>query len=230
MKSSHLQNRAPQRTTAAAGRLRERIISLLLAAPRGQSRTSYDIARAAGCTFAYAYAYVSKLEGEGLVRGTAVVRPRELFELWRAIRERPRAIDFFVPNQVGLLVPVPRAPYAATTYLAESRRYHYLVPVRWDLYIRESDAGVWADACKALGGLRGPGNVRLIVGDPWVAENFFEEGTTVDPGVGRDPLKWVGDPRLALDLLVEGSVCVEAAELIMKRRGWDGRTRTPRRS
>jgi hypothetical protein len=230
MNEVHLQNRARQRTTVAAGRIRERIISLLLGAGRAAPRTAYEVARAAGCTTSYAYAYVSKLEAEGLVRGTAVARPRDLLEHWKTIRERPRPIDFFVPNQVALLVPAPPLPYAASTYLAESRRYHYLLPVRWDLYIREADLADWAASCQDRGGLRGPGNVRLLVGDPWVAENSFEEGTTVDPGVGRDPLKWVGDPRLVLDLLVEGSVCVEAAELIMKRRGWGGRTRTPRRS
>jgi DNA-binding Lrp family transcriptional regulator len=229
MNKTYLQNRAPQRSTFAAGRIRERIISLLLAAGRGHPRTAYAIAKAAGCTAPYAYAYIGKLESEGLLRRTAVVRPRALIEQWRAIRERPPTIDFFVPNQVALLVPAPPMPYAASTYLAESRRYHYLVPVRWDLYIREADLADWAAACQNLGGLRGPGNVRLLVGDPWIAENSFEEGTTVDPGVGRDPLKWVGDPRLVLDLLVEGSVCVEAAELIMKRRGWGGRTQMPKR-
>ena len=78
--------------------------------------------------------------------------------------------------------------------------------------------------------MRGPGNVRLLVGDPWIAGNAFEDGTPVEPAVGRDPLKWVCDPRLVVDLFVEGSVGVEAAELIMKRRGWGERTRTQRRN
>ena len=230
MKKTHLQNRASQRTTGAVGRLRERMLGLLLGVPRGHLRTAYEVARLAGCTPAYAYAYVEKLEGDGFVRGTAVVRPRELIDHWISIREKPRAIDYFVPNPVGLLVPAPTAPYAATTYLAESRRYHYLVPVRWDLYIREADEVEWAAATRGLGALRGPGNVRLLVGDPWIAENAFEDATSVEPAVGRDPLKWVGDHRLVVDLLVEGSVGVEAAELIMKRRGWGRRTRTQKRS
>lgn len=229
MKRRHLQNRASQRTTGAAGRLRERIISLLLGAERGHPRTAYTIAGLAGCTPAYAYAYVEKLEGEGFVRGTSVVRPRELIEYWIGIRERPRAIDFFFPDPVGLLAPKPTAPYAATTYLAESRRYHFMMPVRWDLYIREADELVWTAASRSLGALRGPGNVRLLVGDSWIAANAVEDGTTVEPAVGRDSLRWVGDPRLVVDLMVEGSVGVEAAGLIMERRRWGQRTRTRKR-
>ena len=206
------------------------MIGLLLEADRGQSRTAYEIARLARCTPAYAYAYAKKLQNKRFVRGTTVVRPRELIEYWMTIREKPRAIDYFVPDPVRLLAPTPPRRYASTTYLAESRMYHYLVPVRWDLYIRGADEVEWAAACRSLGALRGPGNVRLLVGDPWIVENASENKTPLDPALGAESLKWVGDPRLVLDLLVEGSVGVEAAELIMERRGWGQRTRMQRRS
>jgi len=228
MKHPHLQNRATQRTSEAAGRLRERILSLLLES-KGP-RTAYDLAKAAGATLAYGYAYVGKLEAEGFLEGTKVVRPAELIDYWQSIREKPRVIEFFVPNPVGLLVPTPKAPYASTTYLAESRLHHYLMPVRWDLYVREVDVEDWMTACKHLGGLRGPGNLRLLVGDPWIPENPFETRHGFAPSTGTDPLKWVGDPRLVLDLRTEGALCVEAAELIMKSRGWTRRTRMRKRS
>jgi hypothetical protein len=93
-----------------------------------------------------------------------------------------------------------------TTYQAENLVQNYLFPSRVDIYIKESDWEQWHDILSKKG-LVGKGNVRLILSDEHVFYNSFE----------KDGLKVVSMPQLIIDLMNEGGVCVEAAELLIKR-------------
>ena len=96
--------------------------------------------------------------------------------------------------------------YALTTYQAENLVQNYLFPSRVDIYIKEIDWEQWHDILSKKG-LVGKGNVRLILSDEHVFYNSFE----------KDGLKIVSMPQLIIDLMNEGGVCVEAAELLVKR-------------
>lgn len=223
-------NRAAQRTSASAGRVRERIIEVILEQPAAAPLTAYEVSKLCQCTPPYAYAYLDKLSRARLVEGTAVREAPALFEYWLKIREEPRVVEFFVPNPMSLFVPSPDLEYAVTTYVGESVTQGYLSPARWDIYLVEEDLGAWSTHLRSHGALRGRGNFRLLVADPWIARHPSARLSGVDADGGRTPLRTVPDPRLVVDLLAEGAVAVEGAKLLMERRGWAPRTRRAKRA
>lgn len=96
--------------------------------------------------------------------------------------------------------------YALTTYAAENLMQQYLFPSRTDFYIHSQDQAKWHGILSQKG-LVGGGNTRVLIGDAHVFYNSSE----------YDGLKTVSIPQLAVDLLVEGGPCVEAAEMLMAK-------------
>jgi hypothetical protein len=73
-------------------------------------------------------------------------------------------------------------------------------------YIKEEDWKQWHDIISKKG-LVGKGNLRLLLAEEHVFYKSFE----------KDGLKIVSTPQLILDLMIEGGVCIEAAELLIEK-------------
>lgn len=186
------------------GRLRERVIRILLNEPDG-TLTKYRVAKKAECSFPWVHEFLGKLEAMGLVNRTKVIDYAGLVGYWREVKTKPHKKEYMHKNPLDLLKRT-RLQYALTTYQAENLVQHYLFPSRIDLYIREEDAERWHELI-AREGLVGKGNVRLLLADDHVFYGSFERGG----------LKVVSLPQLIVDLFDEGGVCVEAAEKLLEK-------------
>ena len=186
------------------GRVRERIIRVLLNEPDGVL-SKYRVSKEAGCSFSWVHEYLKKLEGLGLIDGTRVVDYRGLVENWRKIRKKPEREEYLHRSPLDLLKKAG-LQYALTTYQAENLVQHYLFPSRTDVYIKRVDRDFWHKLVSE-GGLVGKGNLRLLMDDEHV---FY--GSSEQKG-----LKVASLPQVIVDLFVEGGVCVEAAEMLLQK-------------
>jgi DNA-binding Lrp family transcriptional regulator len=186
------------------GRVRERIIRILLNEPDG-SLTMYKVAKKAKCSFSWVHEFLGKLEVMGLVDRTKVRDYAGLIEYWREVKTKPDRKEYMHRNPLGLLERT-KLQYALTTYQAENIVQHYLFPSRIDLYVRRKDEERWHELI-AGEGLVGKGNLRLLLADDHIFYGSFE----------RAGLKVVSLPQLIVDLFDEGGVCVEAAEKLLEK-------------
>ncbi|MFQ5759219.1 MAG: hypothetical protein ACE5IF_06035 [Candidatus Bathyarchaeia archaeon] len=186
------------------GRVRERIIRILLNEPDG-TLTMYKVAKKAKCSFSWVHEFLGKLEAMGLVDRTKVRDYAGLIEYWREVKTKPDRKEYMHRNPLGLLERT-KLQYALTTYQAENIVQHYLFPSRIDLYIRKKDEEHWHELI-AGEGLVGKGNLRLLLADDHIFYGSFE----------RAGLKVVSLPQLIVDLFDEGGVCVEAAEKLLEK-------------
>jgi len=186
------------------GRVRERIIRILLNEPDG-ALTMYKVAKKAKCSFPWVHEFLGKLEAMGLVDRTKVRDYAGLIEYWREVKTKPDRKEYMHRNPLGLLERT-KLQYALTTYQAENIVQHYLFPSRIDLYVRRKDEERWHELI-AGEGLVGKGNLRLLLADDHIFYGSFE----------RAGLKVVSLPQLIVDLFDEGGVCVEAAEKLLER-------------
>lgn len=185
------------------GKVRERILRVLLNNPSGDV-SRYWIAKQAGATYPWVREFLLKLAEMGLVRGTEVVDYPGLLRYWQSVSLRPRYREYMVKEPLKVLKDAP-LPYALTTYQAETLVQNYLFPSRVDVYIKEEDLGQW-HALLSKKGLVGGGNMRLLLSDESVFYKSFK----------KKGLRIVSLPQLVVDLLNEGGVCVEAAEMLIK--------------
>lgn len=186
------------------GRMRERIIRILLNEPAG-TLTMYKVAKKAKCAFSWVHELLGKLEAMGLVERTKVRDYAGLIEYWRTVKTEPDRKEYMYRNPLELLKRT-ELQYALTTYQAESIVQHYLFPSRIDLYVRKKNEEQWHELI-AGAGLVGKGNLRLLLADDHVFYGSLE----------RAGLKVVSLPQLIVDLFEEGGVCVEAAEKLLER-------------
>ena len=186
------------------GRVRERIIRILLNEPDG-TLTMYKVAKKAKCSFSWVHEFLGKLEAMGLVDRTKVRDYAGLIDYWREVKTKPDRKEYMHRNPLGLLERT-KLQYALTTYQAENIVQHYLFPSRIDLYIRKKDEEHWHELI-AGEGLVGKGNLRLLLADDHIFYGSFE----------RAGLKVVSLPQLIVDLFYEGGVCVEAAEKLLEK-------------
>lgn len=177
---------------------------MLLNEPRGVL-SKYRVAKEAGCSYSWVYEFLGKLEGLGLINGTRVIDYRGLLENWRKIRIKPERREYLHRSPLDLLKRTG-LQYALTTYQAENLVQHYLFPSRTDVYIRRVDRELWHRLISDEG-LVGKGNLRLLMDDEHVFYGSFEQ----------KGLKVVSLPQLIVDLFDEGGVCVEAAEMLLKK-------------
>lgn len=185
------------------GEKRERIIRTLLDDPDG-GLTAYRIHNDTGCSQQWIGSYLKKLGSMNLVRGTKVIDPIGLLYHWLSIRKPPRYAEYHLQEDpLGILRNIT-FPYALTTYQADHLVDRYLFPTRTDIYILEDDLDLWHGSLLSHG-LVGPGNTRIIIADPHILDNSFK----------MDDHFIVPRPQLICDLLMEGGVAVDAANILI---------------
>lgn len=186
------------------GKVRDRILRVLANNPYGNI-SKYEIAKQAGATYPWVREFLLKLEEMGLVKGTKVLDYPAFLRYWQSVYIKHKYREYMVKEPLKCLKS-SKLSYALTTYQAENLIQSYLFPSRTDVYIKEEDWKQWHDAISKKG-LVGKGNMRLLLSDEHVFYKSFE----------KDGLKVVSIPQLIVDLMIEGGVCVEAADLLIKK-------------
>ncbi len=191
----------------ARGDKKERMLRILLNNPEGM--TKYRIAKQAESSYAWTHEFLKLLENERLVKGTKVLNFPRLMNFWRSIHQKPKSREYMIQKPLTVLKKA-KLDYALTTYQGENLVQKYLFPSRVDFYIREKDLRSWHEILSGQG-LVGKGNVRILLADEHVFyKSFRKEGFNI-----------VSPPQLILDLLEEGSVCEEAARMLIEKVGKD---------
>ena len=190
--------------TLSRGKIKERILRVLLNNPSGEL-TKYRVAKLTESGFSWVHEYLKQLEQNQLISGTKVLDYRKLIETWVSIHKPPRRIDYAVQDPEEYL-RVTNLEYVLTTYRAEALTQGYLFPSRTDLYIKPSDEEAWGNTLSNKG-LKGKGNFRLLVGD----KHVFYASKNVNKYVV------VSKAQLILDLVLEGGVCTEAANMLIEK-------------
>jgi hypothetical protein len=191
-------------TMKQRGRIRERVIRILLNEPNG-TLTMYRISKEAKCSFPWVHEFLRKLEAKALVNKTTVKDYTGLLKYWLEVKIPANKKEYMHRDPLSLLKSI-RLQYALTTYQAENLVQHYLFPSRIDLYIMEKDAEQWHELLTKEG-LVGKGNVKLLTADDHVFYGSFQRGG----------LSIVSLPQLIVDLFEEGGVCVTAAEKLLEQ-------------
>ncbi len=186
------------------GRIRERVIRILLNEPTG-TLTMYRISKEAKCSFPWVHELLRKLEGKGLVNRTKVKEYRGLVKYWLEVKTKAEKKEYMHKDPLSLLKQT-KLQYALTTYQAETLVQHYLFPSRIDLYIKSEDTEQWHQLTTAEG-LVGKGNMRLLITDDHVFYGSFK----------KNQLNVVSLPQLIVDLFEEGGVCADAAEKLLEK-------------
>ncbi len=186
------------------GKVRDRILRFLTNNPDGDMSKS-EIARQTCATYPWVRKFLLNLEEMRLVKGTRVLDYTALLRYWQSVNIKNKYREYMVKEPLKRLKN-SKLPYALTTYQAENLIQNYLFPSRIDVYIKEDDWKQWHDMISKKG-LVGKGNMRLLLADEHVFYKAFE----------KNGLKIVSTPQLIIDLMIEGGVCVEAAELLIKK-------------
>lgn len=186
------------------GRIRERVIRILLNEPTGKL-TMYRISKEAKCSFPWVHEFLQKLEEKGLVNKTKVKDYTGLVKYWLEVKTKAEKKEYMHKDPLNLLKRT-KLQYALTTYQAENIVQHYLFPSRIDLYIKANDTERWHELVTAEG-LVGKGNLRLLIADDHVFYGSFKKAQ----------LNVVSLPQLIVDLFEEGGVCVSAAERLLEK-------------
>jgi len=184
------------------GKIRERIIRVLLNDPSGLSK--YRIWKNTNASYSWVHKYLQKLEELGFLNGTKVIDYNGLMHFWVSIRKKPEKRDYLIQNPIELLNTV-NLKYAITTYKAENIVQNYLFISRFDIYIEKKEIYTWHNILRNRG-LIGKGNFRLLIDDDHVFYKTFN----------KQNLILVSKPQLIVDLLLEGGVAIEAANYLLK--------------
>jgi len=191
-------------TMKQRGRIRERLIRILLNEPNG-TLTMYRISKEAKCSFPWVHEFLRKLEAKTLVNKTRVKDYTGLLKYWLEVKTHADKEEYMHKDPLNLLKRT-RLQYALTTYQAENLVQQYLFPSRIDLYIMKTDTEQWHELLTKEG-LVGKGNVRLLTTDDHVFYGSFQ----------REGLNIVSLPQLIVDLFEEGGVCITAAEKLLEK-------------
>jgi hypothetical protein len=183
----------------------ERILRILLNNPEG-TLTRYKIAKLAQAQQIQVGLLLRGFEKSHLVRGTLVTNPKELLMRWSRLRVKYESQSYML-NDILDLLKRTELEYALTTYQAETMVNHYLFPSRTDLYIRMNDFDSWHNLFVKEGALVGGGNVRLR----WYDDQVFYNSFFVND------YRIVSIPQLIVDLIREGGVTVQAAEMMIEK-------------
>jgi len=186
------------------GKVRDRILRVLINNPDGDM-SKYEIARQTCATYPWVRKFLLNLEEMRLVKGTRVLDYPAILRYWQSVNIKSKFREYMVKEPLKLLKK-SKLPYALTTYQAENLIQNYLFPSRIDVYIKEDDWKQWHDMISKKG-LVGKGNMRLLLADEHVFYKSFK----------KDGLRIVSTPQLIIDLMIEGGVCIEAAELLIKK-------------
>lgn len=190
--------------TTRRGTTRERILRVLLN-ESSDSLTKYRLSKKAGASYSWTHEFLKNLEADGYIQDTKIQDFRGLIKHWTRIRKKPDRREYLIQRPLQLLHST-HLEYALTTYQAETLIQGYLFPSRIDLYIKQKEKEDWHRLLSGTG-LVGSGNVRLL----------FDDDHTLYKSREIDGLWTVSPPQLIVDLLMEGGVCVEAAELLLDK-------------
>jgi len=182
----------------------ERIFRILLSICYAE-RSVRRISKEADTDYHWTYKTLKELERDGIVQGTKIIDPMSLFKKWA---DRPTSVLFreYHIQDPKKFIHETDLDYAMTTYYAENQIGSYLIPRIMDIYIHEKDINLWHE--KLIdNGYVGKGNVRILLADEHVFWDSIQEG----------PLKTVSIQQLIVDLMREGGVCTEAAEILVER-------------
>ncbi|MHB1907600.1 MAG: hypothetical protein ACYCQJ_01865 [Nitrososphaerales archaeon] len=184
----------------------DRLLRVLLNNPNG-NLTKYRIARLSDMQPIHTSVFLRQLESKKLVRGTKVIDYRGLIVDWSK-REIEFPIHRYMLKSIMDFLRKTDLKYALTTYQAETLINGYLFPTKIELYIRESDFDLWHNALVKSGARVGGGNVVLRMYDDGVFYNFFKT---------REGYSIVSIPQLIVDLVREGGVAMQAAEMLIEK-------------
>lgn len=181
---------------------KERIIRVLLN-HMGADLTKYRLAQLSEASEPWTRQYTEKLEEQGLVEGTEVVAPVELYQTWLDHRIEPNQVEVSLQQPMHLIAEAD-LQYALTTYQAENLHQGFLFTSTTDFYIAPEEIKDWLTVVEEKG-LLGGGNTRIRVLDDHV---FYNQQQV-------DGFSTVSIPQLILDLLAEGGPCEEAAKKLI---------------
>ncbi len=182
----------------------ERIYRTLLSR-HGTGQTWYRIAKDADVSYGWAYRVLESLELDGVIVGTKVVKPRELFLKWADRRDLRQFREYNIQEPDDVIAG-SELDHAFTGYFAENHLGQYLFPRFREFYIRMDDGVKWHKLLTKHGYV-GKGNIQVLLADDHV---FFER-----QNVGGYPL--VSTQQLIVDLYRTGAECAEAADLLVSR-------------
>jgi len=188
--------------TPKRGRVRERLLRVLLTEPDG-GLSKYRLSKNANASFPWTHEFLGKLEADGYVEDTRILDFRGVIKYWMDVRRGPDSREYLIQRPLRLLRDADLS-YVLTTYQAENLIQGYLFPSRIDLYVRGEEGEDWHGLLSGEG-LVGKGNVRVLFDDDHV---FY--GARETKGLWTVSL-----PQLIVDLFMEGGVCTEAAELLL---------------
>ena len=182
----------------------DRIYRTLLAS-HNNGHSWYKIAKEADVAYGWAHRKLDELRTTGLIKGSKVAQPRELFKIWAAHRVPIYVREYHIKDPQGILKDSPLA-YSLTKYYAENLLNNYLFPKVYDLYVNPRDLVAWNELLSSNGYV-GSGNLRLLLTDVHVSW-----GAKVVDG-------WpvVGLQQLIVDLIREGAECIEAVQQLMEK-------------
>ena len=182
----------------------ERIYRVLLSRHRA-GQTWYRIAKDANVSYSWAHRVLGKLEHDGLITGSKVVKPREMFLKW-ANRRDLRLFREYNIQEPDDVISGSGLDHAFTGYFAENHLGQYLFPRFREFYVRRDDGIRWHELLTDHGYV-GKGNTQVLLADDHV---FFER-------LNVDGYPIVSTQQLIADLYRTGAECAEAADLLVSR-------------
>jgi hypothetical protein len=182
----------------------ERIYRVLLS-KHGTARTWYRIAKDADVSYGWAHHILEGLERDGLIDGSKMIKPRELFLKWAGRRDLRlfREYNIQAPDEI---IAGSKLDHAYTGYFAENRLGQYLFPRFREFYVKMDDRMRWHHLLTRHGYV-GRGNTQVLLADDHV---FFER-----QNVDGHPL--VSTQQIIVDLYRTGAECAEAADLLVSK-------------
>lgn len=184
----------------------DRIFRILLNNPQG-NLTKYRISVLSKTEQIQVSLLLRQQESKKLVKDTKVVDYKGVIMEW-ARREVKFPSQRFMLKSIMELLRQVNLTYALTTYQAESMVNGYLFPTRTDLYINPFDFDKWHNTLVSSGAMVGGGNVTL---------RFYDEGVFYNSFKTKGGYSIVSIPQLIVDLVREGGVAVQAAEMLIKK-------------
>ena len=183
---------------------KERILRVLLNHTE-EELTKYRVAKLAKVSEPWTRQYTDRLEEQGLLKNTTILKPKKLYEEWGKSRIQPNQTTVSLQQAMDLLADT-ELEYALTTYQAENLHQGFLFASSTDFYIAPDQIQDWIKIVKKKG-MVGGGNTRIKVTDDHV---FYQHQSV-------NEYTTVSIPQLIVDLLDEGGPCMEAAENLIEQ-------------
>ena len=184
--------------------IKGRVARILFNEPNGKL-TKYRIAKLADSGYPWIHNLLKKLEKQGIIQKTRVRNFKSLMTWWKQWQPIPEYSEYMIQRPLELLKET-NLEYALTTYQAENKVQNYLFPSRTDIYIHPSDKQNWHELL-IQNGLVGKGNMKILIGDDHVFHKSFKV----------DDFTLVSVPQIILDLYNEGSVGIEAGDMLLEK-------------